>query len=62
MSEMNMTWRMPARKVRVKEIPQDKYPASSMALMFFVFSAFGWLWEITLTLFTDGAVVNRGVL
>ena len=31
-------------------------------LLFFLFSAAGWLWEVLLTAFTTGQWVNRGVL
>ena len=33
-----------------------------LSLFFFTFSFAGWLWEVLLHVFTDHAVVNRGVL
>ena len=39
-----------------------RYSLSSCLLFFFTFSFAGWLWEVLLHVFTDHAVVNRGVL
>lgn len=41
---------------------QRHYPALSLVVIFFVFSAAGWVWEVGLHLVTSGEFVNRGVL
>ena len=38
------------------------YSIWSILLLFFSFSFFGWLWEVSLHLISDGTFVNRGVL
>ena len=38
------------------------YKASSLCLMFFTFSFFGWIWEVCLHIIEDGMIINRGVL
>lgn len=38
------------------------YSLSSIILLFFTFSIFGWLWEVGLHLFNDGVFVNRGTM
>lgn len=38
------------------------YSIWSIVLLFFIFSAIGWVWEVSLHLVTDGEFVNRGVL
>ena len=38
------------------------YCVSSLILMFFVFSIFGWLWEVSLHMVNYGEFVKRGVL
>lgn len=38
----------------------QKYSLTSYILLFFSFSFFGWLWEVGLTLFSEGVFVNRG--
>ena len=40
----------------------QKYSITSMILMFFFFSFFGWLWEVGIYLFKDGRFVNRGTM
>ncbi|MDD6484500.1 MAG: DUF975 family protein [Clostridiales bacterium] len=37
------------------------YSITTLILIFFTFSCVGWLWEVSLHLFKDGAFVNRGV-
>jgi len=37
------------------------YSITSLILIFFSFSLVGWLWEVSLHLFTNGVFVNRGV-
>ena len=39
----------------------QKYSISSYLLFFFAFSFLGWIWEVSLTLFSEGVFVNRGV-
>ena len=39
-----------------------KYELSSIVLFFFIFSFIGWIWEVSLYLFRDGILVNRGAL
>ena len=39
-----------------------EYSLSSYILLFFVFSIFGWIWEVFLTLRVNGAFVNKGTL
>lgn len=38
------------------------YSVLSLVLMFFIFSGFGWLWEVCLHMVNHGEFVNRGVL
>ncbi|MCI8575892.1 MAG: DUF975 family protein [Bacilli bacterium] len=38
------------------------YTLTSYVLLFFAFSMLGWIWEVCLTLFSDGVFVNRGTL
>ena len=38
------------------------YTIWSLILIFFVFSVFGWCWEVSLHLITDGIFVNRGTM
>lgn len=38
------------------------YSVGSLVMMFFIFSMFGWVWEVSLHLVTYGEFVNRGVL
>lgn len=38
------------------------YTIWSLILIFFVFSVFGWCWEVSLHLITDGVFVNRGTM
>lgn len=40
----------------------QKYSLTSIILMFFTFSFFGWLWEVGIYLFKDGIFVNRGTM
>ncbi|MGN1012807.1 MAG: DUF975 family protein [Clostridia bacterium] len=40
----------------------QKYSVTSLILMFFTFSFFGWLWEVGIYLFKDGRFVNRGTM
>lgn len=39
-----------------------KYSLLSYVLFFFAFSMIGWIWEVSLHLFSDGRFVNRGML
>lgn len=39
-----------------------KYSFLSYVLFFFAFSIIGWVWEVSLHLFSDGRFVNRGML
>ena len=38
------------------------YTISSLVLIFFSLAEFGWIWEVSLHLITDGEFVNRGAL
>lgn len=40
----------------------SNYSSTSYILLFFTFSFLGWIWEVCLTLFSDGVFVNRGAL
>jgi uncharacterized membrane protein len=40
----------------------QKYSLTSLILMFFSFSFFGWLWEVGIYIFKDGIFVNRGTM
>lgn len=40
----------------------QKYSVTSLILMFFFFSFFGWIWEVGIYLFKDGKFVNRGTM
>lgn len=39
-----------------------KYSLINLILMFFMFSFFGWVWEVSLHLMNDGVFVNRGTM
>ena len=39
-----------------------KYSLLSYFMFFFAFSMIGWIWEVSLHLFSDGRFVNRGML
>lgn len=39
----------------------QNYSPTSLALMFLLFSHFGWLWEVALTFFETGLLDNRGM-
>ena len=41
---------------------ERKYTILSLILLFFTFSIMGWLWEVSLHLFGEGRMVNRGVM
>lgn len=41
---------------------EQEYSFSSLILMFFAASIFGWIWEVSLHLFQYGEFVNRGTL
>jgi hypothetical protein len=52
----------PARSRKWLESDYNRsYSPYSLILMFFTFSFIGWLWEVSLHLFTSGIFVNRGV-
>ena len=38
------------------------YTLENLILLFFVFSIFGWIWEVNYRLFNQGVFVNRGML
>lgn len=38
------------------------YSATSLTLMFFLFSTTGWVWEVLIHLIEDNAFINRGLL
>lgn len=45
----------------LRQLHYDKtYSLSSYILLFFAFSMMGWLWEVGITLFSEGIFVNRG--
>lgn len=41
---------------------QRTYSASSLILLFFIFSGMVWIWEVILHIIEDGMIINRGVL
>ena len=41
---------------------QRTYSASSLIMLFFIFSGMGWIWEVILHIIEDGMIINRGVL
>ncbi|MGN0613756.1 MAG: DUF975 family protein [Porcipelethomonas sp.] len=53
-------------KMKVKEVTflnyNRHYSICSLVLMFFLFSFFGWFWEVCFHLVQDGEFVNRGIL
>lgn len=49
------------KKTRVLSAERNYKPVH-LAMMFFIFSATGWIWEVMLGYVTDGVLVNRGVL
>lgn len=60
----------PVELFGIKEVVKDnkniyynrKYSIQSIILMFFTFSAIGWVWEIFLNVLNFGTIVNKGVL
>ena len=46
----------------VRSVTRKEAALDVWLLLFFLFSAAGWLWEILLTVFTTGRWVNRGML
>lgn len=48
------------KKIRIDY--NRKYELTSIILFFFIFSFIGWIWEVSLYLFRDGILVNRGTL
>ena len=38
------------------------YSATSLILMFFLFSFTGWIWEVLIHIIEDGMIINRGLL
>ena len=50
------------KKKKIKINYNKKYEPTSIILFFFIFSFIGWLWEVSLFLFRDGILVNRGTL
>ena len=51
-----------SEKRSIKIDYNKNYELTSIILFFFIFSFVGWLWEVTLYLFRDGVLVNRGTL
>lgn len=49
------------KKTRVL-FAERNYKLLHLSLMFFIFSAAGWIWEVMLGYVTSGVLVNRGVL
>ena len=47
---------------KIKIDYDKKYEITSIILFFFIFSFIGWIWEVSLYLFRDGILVNRGTL
>ncbi len=47
---------------KIKIDYNKKYELTSIILFFFIFSFAGWIWEVSLYLFRDGILVNRGTL
>lgn len=41
---------------------QSQYSPAALILLFFAFSAVGWLWEVAYHLWVDGLFINRGFL
>lgn len=57
----------PGKLTEIKEISKElnaqrKYSFLSLVLLFFVFSFFGWCWEVLLFLLKDGTLINRGTM
>ena len=50
------------RENKVEEEYDVHYKATTLILLFFVFSLVGWLWEVGLHLVTDHAFVDRGTM
>lgn len=51
------------KRIRMENIHYMRnYSVGSLVMMFFIFSMFGWIWEVSLHLVTYGEFVNRGVL
>jgi uncharacterized membrane protein len=50
------------KKERVDANFGRHYSILHLILLFFVFAAFGWVWEVSLHLIRDGVFVNRGFL
>lgn len=41
---------------------ERSYSVTSLALMFFLLSMAGWMWEVLIHLVEDGLIINRGLL
>lgn len=41
---------------------QRTYSIDSLILLFFTFSGIGWIWEVIIHIFTNGMIINRGIL
>ena len=50
------------KEKRMKIDYDKKYEITSIILFFFIFSFIGWIWEVGLFIFTEGNLINRGVL
>ena len=50
------------KKIKININYKKEYKATSIILIFFIFSFLGWLWEVALFLFNEGIFVNRGTL
>lgn len=51
-----------ANQLKKHEFKEIIYPITNLIIMFFVFSIFGWLWEVSLGFIQYGIFVNRGTL
>ncbi len=50
------------REIKMRRDYHRDYALSSLLIMFFIFSAIGWIWEVIIHIVEDGQIVNRGTL
>ncbi|MBR6045077.1 MAG: DUF975 family protein [Ruminococcus sp.] len=50
------------KQVLVRHDYHRSYPATSVILMFFLYSIVGWFWEVVIHVIEDGELINRGSL
>ena len=60
--KLSATEKYKFKNLRLKHTYLRKYNFTSIVLIFFICSIFGWLWEVLFHIITEGTFVNRGML